>query len=80
MSSSTIALAIWEDLMTSRRYRPGRHQSFPGSAACHVVIVRSVVQSREAYLPRKRHIAVQFPNGARKTRSSILQVHFSPRW
>jgi hypothetical protein len=29
MSSGNIALAIWEDLMESRLYGPGRHQNFP---------------------------------------------------
>ncbi len=29
MSSGNIALVIWEDLMESRLYGPGRHQNFP---------------------------------------------------
>jgi len=39
MSSGNIALAIWEDLMESRLYGPGRHQSFPALSSVSVVVI-----------------------------------------
>jgi hypothetical protein len=61
MSSGNIALAIWEDLMESRLYGPGRHQSFPviGSVSCVVRPASSKVQTGKCR--RKCRKAVQFP-------------------
>jgi hypothetical protein len=61
MSSGNLALAIWEDLMESRLYGPGRHQSFPviGSVLCLVRPASSKVQV--AKRPRRCRKAVQFP-------------------
>jgi hypothetical protein len=61
MSSGSIALAIWEDLMESRLYGPGRHQSFPviGSVSLFVRPESSKVQSGKCR--RKCRKAVQFP-------------------
>jgi hypothetical protein len=61
MSSNNIALAIWEDLMESRLYGPGRHQSFPviGSVSLCVRPASSKVQSGKCR--RKCRKAVQFP-------------------
>jgi len=33
-----MALVIWEDLMESRLYGPGRHQSFPAFSSVSVVV------------------------------------------
>jgi len=38
MASGNIALAIWEDLMESRLYGPGRHQNFPHFSSVFVVV------------------------------------------
>jgi hypothetical protein len=61
MSSGNTALAIWEDLMESRLYGPGRHQSFPviGSESVLVRSASSKVQTGKR--PRKCRLAVQFP-------------------
>jgi hypothetical protein len=61
MSSGNIALAIWEDLMESRLYGPGRHQSFPviGSVSFFVRPASSKVQIGKCR--RKCRKAVQFP-------------------
>ncbi|MCU0963665.1 MAG: hypothetical protein MUF08_01085, partial [Burkholderiaceae bacterium] len=61
MSSGNIALAIWEDLMESRLYGPGRHQSFPviGSVSFLVRPASSKVQSGKCR--RRCRKAVQFP-------------------
>ena len=48
MSSGTIALAIWEDLMESRLYGPGRHQSFPVLRSVSVVVRAASLKLREA--------------------------------
>jgi hypothetical protein len=55
------ALAIWEDLMESRLYGPGRHQSFPviGSVSFFVRPASSKVQSGKCR--SKCHKTVQFP-------------------
>jgi hypothetical protein len=61
MSSGNLALAIWEDLMESRLYGPGRHQSFPviGSVSFFVRPESSKVQRGKCR--RKCRKAVQFP-------------------
>jgi len=61
MSSGNIALAIWEDLMESRLYGPGRHQSFPviGSVSCLVRPASSKVQTGKCRSKCRK--AVQFP-------------------
>jgi hypothetical protein len=61
MSSGNIALAIWEDLMESRLYGPGLHQSFPviGSVSCLVRPASSKVQTGKCRIKCRK--AVQFP-------------------
>jgi hypothetical protein len=48
MSSGNIALAIWEDLMESRLYGPGRHQSFPVFGSVSVLVRAASSKSMEA--------------------------------
>jgi hypothetical protein len=61
MSSGNIALAIWEDLMESRLYGPGRHQSFPviGSVSFFVRPASSKVQIGKCRSKCRK--TVQFP-------------------
>ena len=47
MPSGNIALVIWEDLMESRLYGPGRHQSFPVVNSVCVVVCAASLKLRE---------------------------------
>jgi hypothetical protein len=61
MSSGTIALAIWEDLMESRLYGPGRHQSFPVIGSVSFLVRSASSKTQTGKRRRKCRKAVQFP-------------------
>jgi hypothetical protein len=61
MSSGNIALAIWEDLMESRLYGPGRHQSFPVIGSVSSLVRSASSKTQTGKCPSKCRKAVQFP-------------------
>jgi hypothetical protein len=61
MSSGNIALAIWEDLMESRLYGPGRHQSFPVIGSVSFFVRPASSKDQIGKCRRKCRKAVQFP-------------------